>query len=143
MKLIKRFDALNPSLWDSLSYDDWFLKPGNLKVGNGLPATNILNNEGDFVIEIAVPGMKKSDFKIDVDNDVLTISSEEKLENEKAATNYTRREFYYNSFKRSFTLPEITDSEKIVAKYEDGVLAISIPKKEEAKPKPVKVIEIA
>ena len=143
MKLIKRFDALTPSLWDNLSYDDWFLKPGNLKVGNGLPATNILNSEDDFVIEMAVPGMKKSDFKIDVDNDVLTISSEEKSEDEKAGANYTRREFYYNSFKRSFTLPEITDSEKIVAKYEDGVLAISIPKKEEAKPKPAKVIEIA
>lgn len=143
MKLIKRFDGLTPALWDNLSYDDWFLKPANSNFKNGLPATNILNNEEAFVIEMAVPGMQKSDFKIDVDNDVLTISSEENSETEKTEENYTRREFYFNSFKRSFTLPEITDSEKIVAKYKDGVLAINIPKKEEAKPKPVKFIEIA
>ena len=82
----------------------------NLKFGNGLPATNILNNEDDFVIELAVPGMNKSDFKIDVDNDVLTISSEEITESEKVEANYTQREFYHKSFKRSFSLPEITDS---------------------------------
>ena len=133
MKLIKRFDALTPSLWDNLSYDDLFLKSGNLKFGNGLPATNILNNEDDFVIELAVPGMNKSDFKIDVDNDVLTISSEEITESEKVEANYTQREFYHKSFKRSFSLPEITDS----------VLAISIPKKEEARPKPPKAITVA
>jgi HSP20 family protein len=143
MKLIKRFDALTPALWNNLSYDDWFLKPGNLKFENGLPATNILNNEDAFMIEMAVPGMKKSDFKIDVENNVMTISSEEKTESEKAEVNYTQREFYRNRFSRSFTLPEITDNEKIVAKYEDGILAISIPKKEEAKPKPPKTIQIA
>ena len=114
-----------------------------MKFGNGLPATNILNNEDDFVIEIAVPGMNKSDFKIDVDKNVLTISSEEKTENDSEAANYTQREFYHNSFNRSFTLPEITDSEKIVAKYRDGVLAISIPKKEEAIPKAPKAIKVA
>lgn len=143
MTLVKRIDGLLPAMWDNFSYDDWFTKPNRFGFGANVPAINILDNDNDFVIEMAVPGMKKSDFKIDVDNSVLTISSEERSENEKTEANYTRREFFYNSFKRSFTLPETVDSDKIAAEYVDGVLAILIPKKEEAKPKPPKTIQIA
>jgi HSP20 family protein len=143
MKLIKRVDGLLPAMWDNFSYDDWFVKPDRFNSGTGLPAVNILETDNDFQLQLAVPGMKKSDFKIDVDNNVLTISSEEKSEVENTETNYTRREFYYNSFKRSFTLPETVNNDKIVAKYKDGVLSILIPKKEEAKPKPPKTIQIA
>lgn len=143
MKLIKRMDGLLPAMWDNFSYDDWFVKPNNLRFGTGLPAVNIQENDNEFHLELAVPGMKKSDFKIDVDNNVLTISSEERTENENTEVNYNRREFYYNSFRRSFTLPETVDSDKIGAEYTDGVLAILIPKKEEAKPKPAKTIQIA
>jgi HSP20 family protein len=143
MKLIKRMDGLLPAMWDNFSYDDWFVKPNNLGFGTGLPAVNIQENDNEFHLELAVPGMKKSDFKIDVDNNVLTISSEERTEDESTEANYTRREFYYNNFRRSFTLPETVDSDKIAAEYTDGVLAILIPKKEEAKPKPAKTIQIA
>ena len=143
MKLAKRNSGMLPNLWDSFYHDDFFTFPDRLRPGATAPAINISNNEDDFLVEMAVPGMKKDDFKIDLDNNVLTISSEQKSENESNEDNYTRREFNYSSFTRSFTLPETVDGEKIYAKYEDGVLGITIPKKEEAKPKPPKTIEIA
>ncbi|QTD37633.1 Hsp20/alpha crystallin family protein [Polaribacter batillariae] len=108
-----------------------------------LPAVNIKENENDFIVEVAVPGMDKKDFKIDLDNDVLTISSEKKTENEKTDDNYTRKEYSYMSFRRSFTLPKgVVDSDKIKANYKNGELKITIPKLEEAKPKPAKLIEV-
>jgi len=92
---------------------------------------------------MSAPGLEKKDFKIELNNSVLTISSEKKVENEtKDDQQFTRREFSYQSFSRSFNLPETVESEKIAAKYENGILSINIPKKEEAKPKPVKQIEI-
>lgn len=109
-----------------------------------LPAVNIKENTDGFLVEMAAPGMSKEDFKIELDNDLLTISSEKKNENEsKEGENYTRREFSYQSFSRSFTLPKTVEAEKISAKYENGVLRIEIPKKEEAKPKPAKQISIS
>jgi HSP20 family protein len=109
-----------------------------------LPAVNIRENNDAFVVEMAAPGMAKDDFKIELNNDLLTISSEKKHENEtKEGETYTRREYSYQSFSRSFTLPNTVDAEKISAKYENGILSIAIPKKEEAKPKPVKQISIS
>lgn len=109
-----------------------------------LPAVNIKENTDAFVVEMAAPGMVKDDFKIELNNDLLTISSEKKNENEsKEGETYTRREYSYQSFSRSFTLPKTVDAEKISAKYENGVLSLAIPKKEEAKPKPVKQISIS
>tara|TARA_R110002124_G_scaffold227889_2_gene393273 strand:+ start:22958 stop:23389 length:432 start_codon:yes stop_codon:yes gene_type:complete len=143
MKLVKRNNGAFPSIWDSFYNDDFFSVPDMLKPGTTAPAINIRNNEDDFLVEMAIPGMKKEDFKIDLDNNVLTISSEEKSEQEETQDNYTRKEFNYSSFKRSFTLPETVDGDKIEAKYEAGVLGITIPKKEEAKPKPPRAIEIA
>ncbi|MBT34315.1 MAG: heat-shock protein [Thalassobius sp.] len=108
-----------------------------------LPAINIKEEEDRFTVEMAAPGMKKEDFKLEIDNNKLTISSEHKTENEEVGNdNYTRREFSYQSFVRSFNLPETVDSDQIKASYENGVLLLDIPKKEEAKPKPVKLIDV-
>jgi HSP20 family protein len=93
---------------------------------------------------MAAPGMTKDDFKIELNNSVLTISSEKQSENQsKEDKNITRREFSYQSFSRSFTLPVIVETEKISAKYENGILRVNIPKKEEAKPKPLKQIKVS
>ncbi|MPN05885.1 Alpha-crystallin [bioreactor metagenome] len=87
--------------------------------------------------------MEKGDFKISVNQGILSISSEKKMENEtKEGEQFTRREFSYQSFCRSFSLPLSVDSEKIAAKYDNGILTVSIPKREEAKPKPERTIEI-
>lgn len=111
---------------------------------SSIPAVNIRETNDSFEVEMAAPGMTKKDFRIELDNNLLTISSEKKQENEhKEGDRYTKREFCYQSFQRSFSLPkEVVDGEKIQAKYEDGVLRLSIPKKEEAKPRPPKQIEI-
>jgi HSP20 family protein len=119
---------------------DWF--GGMENFGNTFPAVNIRENERDFEVEIAVPGKKKEDFNIEVDNNVLTVSLEYKKEEEVKEDNYTRREFSFNSFKRAFTLPETVNEEKINASYTDGILRFTLPKKEEALPKPKRLIEI-
>ncbi len=108
-----------------------------------LPRVNIYEDNDGFKVEMAAPGMKKADFNIELDNNVLTISSNKANENTNENGQYTRREFSYESFTRSFTLPETADSEKISAAYNDGILRIEIPKKEEAKPKPPKAITIS
>ncbi|WP_299391209.1 Hsp20/alpha crystallin family protein [uncultured Gelidibacter sp.] len=115
----------------------------NFNTGMTLPAVNIKENAEEFFLEIAVPGMKKSDFNIDVDNKVLSISSERKEENEVKEETYTRREFGYASFKRTFTLPDTIESDNISAKYTDGILTVHLPKKEEAKEKPAKRITVS
>ncbi len=109
-----------------------------------LPAVNIKETEESFEVELAAPGFQKSDFKIEVENNVLTISSEKQEENElKEGETFTKREFSYQAFTRSFTLPETVESDKITAKYDNGILKIEIPKKDEAKPKPVKQIQVS
>ena len=116
----------------------------NFNAGMTLPAVNVLDLDDKFLVEMAVPGFKKSDFNVDLDNKLLTISAEHKTENEDNVDDlYTRKEFGYSSFQRTFTLPEIIDNEKIVAKYEDGILKVALPKLEEAKKKPVKNIKIS
>jgi len=97
------------------------------------PAANIIENDKDFSIELAVPGMKKDDFKVNLENDILTISVEKEEMNEKEDKNFTRREFRFDSFSRSFSLPEVVDQEKIKADYKNGVLSLVLPKSEEAK----------
>jgi HSP20 family protein len=97
------------------------------------PSVNIRENEENFLLDLAAPGLKKEDFKINLDNNVLTISSEMKEENEEKNEKFTRREFYFNSFSRSFTLPKTIDLDKIKADYKDGILSIALPKREEAK----------
>lgn len=107
-----------------------------------LPAVNIKETNDDFMIEVAAPGMKKDDFSINYDNGRLTISSEK--EEDKVDDMYNRREFSYQSFCRSFEVADnIIDHQKIKAKYEDGILYITLPKREEIKPKPAKQISIS
>src|SRR5680860_1092201 len=110
----------------------WDDVPSRMKV----PATNIRETDDNFIIEVASPGMKKSDFEVNVDNGVLTISYDFENEYEKEGEHYTRREFGYSSFKRSFTLPDAVDGDKVSAKYDEGILYVNLPKKEEAKKKP-------
>ena len=114
----------------------------NWNKGN-VPAVNIAENDDNFQIEFAAPGLTKVDFKINLDNDILTVKSEKEGEGEESKTNYTRKEFNFSSFQRTFTLPDSADGEKIKAEYKDGILSIEIPKKEEAKAKPIRDIEIA
>jgi HSP20 family protein len=97
------------------------------------PAVNIAETENQFHIELAVPGLKKEDFKISIDKNVLSVSAEKKVENVEEGKKYSKREYSYNSFVRSFTLPEVADQAKIDAEYTDGVLKLSVAKKEEAK----------
>jgi len=95
-------------------------------------------------VEMAAPGMAKDDFRLELKNNVLTISSEKQSESHSVEEkNITRREFSYQSFSRSFTLPVIVETDKITAKYENGILRVNIPKKEEAKPKPMKQITVS
>jgi HSP20 family protein len=148
MTLIRRSDYL--PTWANLvndffntDFSDWSLRHYS-DTNTTLPAVNIKENTDGFMVEMAAPGMAKDDFKIELNNDLLTISSEKKNEHEtKEGETYTRREYSYQSFSRSFTLPKSVDAEKISAKYENGILSIEIPKKEEAKPKPAKQISIA
>lgn len=115
----------------------------NFNTGITLPKVNIKENADAYTVEMAVPGLKKSDFQIDLDNEILSISTETKEESENKEGNYTRREFGYSSFKRTFTLPESVNDEKINATYENGILSILLPKKEEAKQKPARSIKIS
>lgn len=121
---------------------DEFFKPWNEWFDNGnsffgrvmtVPAVNIVENKEDYMVSLAVPGMKKENFNIDVEGNMLTISSETEERKEETEDKYTRKEYNYSSFSRSFTLPEEVNKEKIEAKYEDGVLKLMLPKKEEAK----------
>ena len=108
-----------------------------------LPAVNIRETDESFMIEVAAPGLSKGNFKVNLDRDRLEISSELKEEKNESDQKYSRREFSYQSFQRSFTLPEGTvDGDKISAKYTDGILFVTIPKREEVKPKPARAIEI-
>jgi HSP20 family protein len=110
-----------------------------------LPAVNVKENENEFLIDVAAPGLKKEDFKIHYDNGRLTIASEHKNETEeKNGEKTTRREFSYESFQRSFSVAEnVVESEKIAANYENGILHITLPKREEVKPKPSREINIS
>jgi len=147
MTLIRRSESL--PVWTNLfndffnqDWNDWSSR--NFSVTNTtLPSVNIKETGDNFEVEMAAPGMDKSDFKIEVNQGVLSISSEKKVENDFNEENrYTKREFSYQSFCRSFSLPTTVNSDKIAAKYENGLLKVIIPKREEAKPKPVRLIDI-
>jgi HSP20 family protein len=124
--------AVNPwfsDVFDSLINDSRL----NDRFINKIPAVNIAETENEFHIELAVPGLKKDDFKISLDKNVLSVSAEKKTENVDESKKYSKREYSYNSFVRSFTLPETADYAKIDAEYTDGVLKLNVAKKEEAK----------
>jgi len=108
-----------------------------------LPAVNISENKENFAIELSVPGFKKEDFDVKVNENELTVSAEYKTENTETEKNFTKKEFSFSSFKRSFTLPETANTESIEGKYEAGILRLVIAKKEENKAKPVKEVKIS
>ncbi len=145
MNLVKTNNWL-PSIFDDMLNNAWVgHNDFSTRIGTHVPAVNIKENNDNFVVEVAAPGKQKEDFKIELDHHLLTISSEAKEENnvKNEQDNFTRREFSYHSFKRSFTLPESIDSSMIEANYENGVLNITLPKREEAKVQPKRLIEIA
>ncbi|GHN00816.1 heat-shock protein [Cytophagales bacterium WSM2-2] len=135
-----------PSLLEDFFNRDWVDSTlANRSYSATLPAVNVIETNDDFIIDVAAPGMKRDEFKVELDNNVLTISSqrEEKQQQQDEARNYTRMEFNYQSFQRSFTLPENkVEGEKISARYVDGILHITVPKKDDAKVKPIKQITI-
>ncbi|REG87686.1 Hsp20/alpha crystallin family protein [Winogradskyella sediminis] len=137
------FPTLSTWLDDIFNRDLPSVFTSNFNTGITLPKVNIKETPDAFVVEMAVPGLKKSDFHIDIDNQMLSISTETKEEHEDKGDHYTRREFGYSSFKRTFTLPESVNDEDINATYKEGILNIHLPKKEEAKQKPARSIKIS
>lgn len=149
MTLMKRNGSLFPEF--PKFFDDFFTRDffdaglTNFSTTNtNLPAVNILETPDNFVVEMAAPGMTKQDFEIELKDDLLVISSQKQLENElREGERYTRREFSYQSFQRSFRLPKnVVEDSNIEAKYENGILQLLIPKKETAKAHPPKKIMI-
>jgi HSP20 family protein len=124
-----------PSVFDDFltPWNGWFDNGGLLGRSLNVPAVNITEQKDDFLISLAAPGLKKSDFDLKVDGNMLTISSEKEEKTEEKDARYTRKEYNYSSFERCFTLPDEVSKDKIEARYEDGVLKIVLPKKEEAK----------
>ena len=135
-----------PSLFEDFVTRDWVDSTlANRMYVATLPAVNVQETNDNFIIDVAAPGMKKDEFKVELDNNMLTISSQrQQSRDEKDETgDYTKREFNYQSFQRSFALPEKkVEGEKIAARYVDGILHITVPKRDEAKIKPVKQITI-
>lgn len=135
--------------WPSTSSVDQFLNDSLFnwrnEVNEGLmvPKVNIAETDEEFVVELAAPGMKREDFNVELDNDMLVIWTEKENNKEDNNSTYTRREFSYESFRRSFHLPNSVEYNKIEAKYKDGMLRLVIPKKEEAKRRPPKTIKIS
>jgi HSP20 family protein len=137
-----------PSLMDDFFGRDWLDSTlGDWKtIGSTLPAVNVRESNDGYVIEVAAPGMKRDDFKVELDNNVLTISAqmEDNHEQKDQEGNYTHREFSYQSFQRSFSLPQNkVKGDEITARYVDGVLHVTVPKTEDAKTRPAKQIAVA
>jgi len=108
-----------------------------------MPAVNIIEGKEDYKIEVAAPGLNKEDFKVNLENNMLTISSEKEEKQEEKEEKVMRREFSYCSFSRSFTLPQTVNADKIRATHKDGILQVVVPKREEAKEKPAREIKIS
>jgi HSP20 family protein len=140
MNLIRKQPPFFPSLIDDFINTDWNLKVPSFS--STVPAVNIKELDSQFEIELAVPGMKKDDFEIEVEDGVLSISSTQEEEQVNEKGKFTRREFSYSSFRRSFTLPDSVDPTKIDATYKEGVLLVLLPKHKESQPQPKKLIKI-
>jgi HSP20 family protein len=148
MTLVRRnnnYQPAFPSVFDKFFTED-LMDWGKFNFSDTnttVPAVNVKEDNDKYEIEVAAPGMSKKDFVIRLENDVLTISSEKKNETNDEKNEYSRREFCYQSFQRSFTLPEgHVHTDKIAAKYNDGILKIELPKRDEIKPQPPRQIEI-
>ncbi|MFL5753256.1 MAG: Hsp20/alpha crystallin family protein [Bacteroidia bacterium] len=152
MTQLKKRRNGNGSLFPSLTNDFFrnrLFAPGFIDIdddfvsgGIKIPLANVRETKDDFRVELSAPGLTREDFKVDLEDGVLTVSCEKKEESEDKDENYTRREFSYNSFTRTFQIPENSVEEKINAKYENGMLKIVIPKKETSSAKPKKEIQV-
>lgn len=140
---LRRLPTISSWLDDMLnnSFGGEFMS--NFNTGLTLPAVNVQDKAEEYIVQMAVPGLKKSDFDINLDNDLLSISAEIESESNEENDDFTRREFGYSSFRRTFSLPKTVEADKIKAKYEDGILNVILPKREEAKKKPAKQIKIS
>ncbi len=143
MTLIRRFNNQYPDI--SNVFDDFF-GGSSFPAAQGtrsIPSINVKETEDEYNIEVAAPGLKKENFKVEVHNNVLTLSYEDEESKEQEEKGYTRREFSYSSFRRSFSIPRNeVDESKIDASYKDGVLMVTLHKREEVKPKPARMIAI-
>lgn len=149
MSIIKRNNGFNdmPAFFNDFFTRDlwnWGLN-NNSTTNTTIPAINIREDNDNFYVEVAAPGMKKDDFKVELNGTTLTISSEkENREEQKEGERYSRKEFSYQAFQRMFELPtHVVDAEHIQAKYENGLLHLVIPKREEAKQRPPRQIQIS
>jgi HSP20 family protein len=138
-------------------FSDWFDKPSLLapdffdfdasfaptRLGMNVPSVNVEETSKEFVLEMAAPGMTRKDFKVEVDNGTLCISSEKEEEKKEKEKDYTRHEFSYSSFSRTFSLPDNVKDNSIEAKYDNGILRVTIPKKEVTPVKAAKEIAVA
>ena len=143
MNLIRKQNPFFPSLVDELFNQDRRLRTSS--ISSTTPAVNIIEQDTQFLIELAAPGNKKEDFEIEIEDGILSISSSSsnKEDNTSEKETFTRQEFSYNSFRRSFTIPESVDVSSIEATYSEGVLLIKLLKLEEALPLPKKLIKIS
>ena len=139
MNLVKKQTPWFPSLLDELFHSSWNIEVPAL---NQLPPVNIIENDRDFLVSLAVPGKTKDDFEIAIDNGILSLSSKEKKEKVLENGKFKRKEFDFNYFKRSFILPDSVDSSNIDCHYKNGVLQLTLPKYEEAQPQPRKLISV-
>ncbi len=139
MNLIRKQRTFFPSL-----IDDYFNQEWNYRIpdSTSLPAVNIKELDTQFEIDLAVPGMKKSDFEIEVEDGLLSISSSAEENDITEEEKFTRREFSYNNFKRTFTIPDSVDPAKVDASYSNGVLQLLLPKRKEALLQSKKLIKI-
>ena len=140
--MLARINRTYPSYMDDFFGLDRYPTRYQSNGFKSLPAVNISEGENEFTIEVAAPGLEKKDFKIDLENDVLTIASVREDNKKETNDQYTRREFAYCNFSRSFNLPDSVDADNITAAHKNGILNVSIPKKEEAKAKPARQIAI-
>ena len=131
-KTLAKFNETNPSLFDDFfkPWNEWFDGGGLLSRTMKIPSVNITEQKNEYLVSLAAPGLKKEDLKINVDGNMLTISSEKEETREEKENKFTRKEYSYSSFNRCFTLPDEINQDKIEAKYEDGILKISLPRKE-------------
>lgn len=137
-------DWLNPALVASDFMDFDSDAPFQaLRLGINVPSANVSETPKEYLVELAAPGLERKDFKVEIDNHTLTISSEKKEESKEEKNGYSRKEFSYSSFSRSFSLPDNVKEANIDAKYQDGILKISIPKKEVTVSKPSREIAVS
>lgn len=138
--IIRKKQSPITGIWSNILDQDFFGMPSYEHAAHTLPKVNIIEDDNGYKIELAVPGFEKNDFNIEIDDDVLSISLDKEIDIK--TTTYNKREFNFGSFKRAFNLPESANSANISAQYKSGILMIEIPKKEEAKPIPSRMIKV-